>query len=104
MNFDEMNLSELVAIARELENEAHRGMGREKLLEIIEGVHDPLPQRTINKRRLQIFNYLDTHWEQVASLVSCPAKTRDPWACFGCTDFQAAACYVDNKDRFEDKD
>lgn len=102
MNLDEMNLTELVTIARELEPEAHRGLGREALVLIIEGEAAPLPQRHINKKRLQITQYLDTNWEQVSSLVSCPAKSRDPWACFGCTDVQAAACITDNQDKFED--
>lgn len=102
MSLDELNLSELVAIAREVEPEAHRALGREVLAQIIEGKAVTLPQRTINKKRLLITQYLDANWDQVSSLVSCPAKTRDPWACFGCTDVQAAACVTDNKDKFED--
>lgn len=102
MNLDELSTTELVTIAREVENEAHRGLAREVLIAIIEGEATALPQRTINKKRLRIMQYLDANWEQVSSLVSCPAKTRDPWACFGCTDVQAASCVLDNKDKFED--
>jgi hypothetical protein len=102
MNFDDFNLTELVAIAREVEPEAHRGLGREALIAVIEGKAPPLPQRSINKRRLQITQYVDTYWEQVSSLVSCPAKSRDPWACFGCSDIQAAACIIENKEKIED--
>ncbi len=96
------NLTELVQLAQAFEPEAHRGLGRELLEAIIRGEQITLPQRSINKKRLKITSYLDENWEQVGSLVSCPARSREPWACFGCSDVQTASCILDNKERFED--
>jgi hypothetical protein len=99
-----MNLSELVVIAQNFAPEAHRGLSRELLISIIEN-HDnevELPQRTINKKRLRIMRYVNDNWGQVEYQVSCPAKTRDPHACFVCTDVQTAECVLQNRKRFEE--
>jgi hypothetical protein len=101
MNLDACNITELVTLAQTFEPEAHRGLGRTKLLQIIGEELVDLPEREINKNRKKITRYLDIYWEQVGSLVSCPAKSRDPRACFGCIDLQAANCITNNAGKFE---
>jgi hypothetical protein len=96
---DEVNLSELVLLAQNEDPEAHRGLGRSHLKSIILGdEEEELPLRTINKVRLRIMEFVNTHWLQVRPFVQCPAKTRDPRACFQCTDHQAVECAMSNKD------
>lgn len=100
MDYQKMNISELVVVAQELEEQAHRGMSREHLIQIIEGESLLVPERIVNKKRLKIMQYIDAHWEQVAYQVSCPAKSRDPRACFSCCDIQVVMCSVRNQDKF----
>jgi len=92
-----MNKSELVYCAQEQNLEAHRGMSREELIEIIFGKEVVLPQRRINKLRLNTMGYILKHWTQVRPVLSCPAKSMKPTACFSCTDIQAAECAMKNK-------
>lgn len=92
-----LNTTELVLLARNVDSSAHRGLPRELLLEMLETEESPgLPMRRLDKHRLQIMNHINTYWDQVSALVSCPAKSRDPHACFGCSDVQAACCTLDN--------
>ena len=44
---------------------------------------------------------VDRYWSQVESLLGCPLKTREPRACFGCTDIQVAECTILNKKLIE---
>jgi hypothetical protein len=94
---DELNLSELVEIARAGSPNAHRSLGREALIAIIVGAdNEPLPTRNIDVWRKTIFAFVDAHWKQVEPLLSCPMKTRQPHACFQCTDVQVAECVLVN--------
>lgn len=55
-----------------------------------------LPQRKINKVRLQIMDYVLDNWPRVSPLLSCPAKSKSPRACFECVDVQVAECALTN--------
>ena len=91
-----LNRSELAAIAAEFDPEAHRGLPFERLVEIIEGFADALPERFVNKKRLAIMQHINDNWDSVSPLIACPAKSRNPRACFGCTDLQVACCVLEN--------
>lgn len=96
---DKMNMTELAALAQETDAEAHRGLGRERLAQIIRGASDdPLPQKPINKYRLRIMEFVNDHWEQVKPMLTCPARSGDPRACFNCTDVQVVECVSTNRD------
>ena len=73
---DQMNISELALLAQDHDPEAHRGLGRDTLVEIIlDGPRD-LPARQVNKVRLRIMQYVIDHWVQVRPLVQgCPARS-----------------------------
>lgn len=95
---DSLNLTELVLMAQDIDPEAHRGLGRDTLLEIINSGETPgLPQRRINKLRLNIMTWILGNWSQVAPLVTCPARSKDPRSCFQCTDVQVIECKLTNK-------
>jgi hypothetical protein len=104
LDLAEVNLSELVLIAKEVNADAHRGLGREALLAIIELGEVKLPQRLINKKRLAVMQYINDNWKAVSYQVSCPAKTQSPTACFGCSDLQAVTCVLDNYSKFKEPD
>ncbi len=104
MGLDDLNMSELVLLAQDHEPEAHRGLDREVLVAIIVGESVPLPTRQINKVRLRVMDYVIEHWTQLKPLLSCPARTKDPRACFQCTDVQVVECALENKETLFGKD
>lgn len=102
---DEMNASELLLLAQENNPNAHRGLSREMLYELILSDDEiPLPDRHVDKVRLQIMSFVDENFKQVEPLVqACPAKTRDLRACFQCTDIQVVECALTNPIIFESR-
>lgn len=100
MDLEDFNDSEIVMLAQEVDESAHRGVPREVLLQIIEqgsseGVG--LRPRRVNKLRLRIMDFILDNWKQVEPLLSCPARTKDRRACFQCTDIQTIECTVLNQ-------
>lgn len=97
MSLDDCNTSELVLLAQDNDPEAHRGLDRETLKELILS-EDPLslPEREVNKVRLKIMQYVRDHWIQVQPLLTCPARSGQPDACFVCPDIQAVECATKN--------
>ena len=98
---DQMNMTELTELAKETNPDAHRGLSREVLNQIILNAPEDgpkLPEKPINKYRLRIMTFVLDHWEQVKPMLTCPAKSGDPRACFGCTDVQVVECVTMNKD------
>jgi hypothetical protein len=101
---DSMNASELLLLAQENNPNAHRGLSREVIYDLILGAEITLPERHVDKVRLQIMSFVDENFKQVEPLVqACPAKTRDPRACFQCTDVQVVECALNNPIIFESK-
>ncbi len=97
MDLDDLNTTELALVAQDVDGEAHRGQSREALLALIEsGECADLKPRFVNKARLRIMQYVVDHWKQVEPLLSCPASSKEPRACFQCTDLQAIECAVTN--------
>ncbi len=102
---DNLNLSELTLLAQETNPDAHRGLDREMLLALAMGEEVDLPPRTVDKVRLRIMEFVNDHWEQVKPLIACPARSRDPRACFNCTDIQAVECALTNQKKiFTERD
>lgn len=93
---DELNVSELVAMAWAMNPGAHRALPRETLYSIIQGEDIILPERHIDIWRATIFTFCDEHWMQVKPFLSCPMKSRKPHACFNCPDIQVAECTLVN--------
>ena len=92
-----LNLTELVAICVQLNPEAHRALPRELLEQISLGKEVELPARAVNKMRLKIMTYINENFSQIEYQVNCPAKSRDPYACFTCSDLQVASCTFENR-------
>lgn len=100
-----MNMTELVALAQEIDPEAHRGIGRDELVRLLtDASPEALPQKPINKYRLRIMEFVVDHWEQVKPMLTCPARSGDSRACFNCTDVQVVECVSTNRDNLFPKD
>ena len=98
MGLDEFNDSELAMLAQEVDEHAHRGLPRPMLMQIIErGEAEGLRPRRVNKLRLKIMDFILDNWSQVEPLLSCPATTRSPRACYQCTDLQVVECTLLNQ-------
>jgi len=100
MDLEDLNDSELVMLAQEVDESAHRGVAREVLVQIVEqGTSEDidLRPRRVNKLRLKIMEFILDNWKQVEPLLSCPARTREQRACYQCTDVQAVECAVLNQ-------
>lgn len=91
-----LNLTELVMICQAVNQEAHRGLPRALLEQMSLGNDVELPERFTTKMRLKIMKYIDGHWDYVEYQLSCPAKSRNPYACFECSDLQVASCTLEN--------
>lgn len=52
----------------------------------------------IDTYRVAIMQFVEDHWAVLEPQLTCPAKTRDPKACFGCVDAQVMTCIVQNPD------
>ncbi len=100
IDYEELNHTELVALAAEFNPNAHHGLPRSWLIQIIEGEDIELPERLIHKKRLRVMGYINEHWDAVSYQISCPARSQDPYACFGCSDLQAASCVLTNAKKF----
>lgn len=100
-----LNTSELVLNAQDVDENAHRGMERSELIRLItKGSDEPLPTYRPDKYRLRIMEYLNDNWQRVEPLIRCPARSRDPRACFSCTDIQVAECSLSNAFIFKKDD
>lgn len=100
MDLEDLNDSELVMLAQEVDESAHRGIERKTLIQLIEqGTSEGtyLRPRRVNKLRLKIMEFILDNWKQVEPLLSCPARTREERACHQCTDVQAVECAVLNQ-------
>lgn len=46
----------------------------------------------IDSWRHGIINFVFEHWDRLEPQLTCPLRTKDPRACFGCIDIQAITC------------
>ena len=98
MDLDDLNDSELAMLAQEVDEHAHKGLGRPALMQIIEtGAAEDLRPRRVNKLRLKIMDFILGNWSQVEPLLSCPATTKNSRACYKCTDVQVVECTLLNQ-------
>lgn len=100
-----LNTSELALMAQDFDANAHRGLERPTLIRILSGeTTESLPTYRPDKYRLRIMRYMNENWERVEPLLRCPARSRDPHACFSCPDIQVAECSINNPTIFSKKD
>lgn len=98
VTLDELNHTELLLLAKDINPNVFRQTPRDVLVSIIESDVEPdVPDLPVNKHRLRIMKFVRENWERCGALINCPAKSQDPHACFQCLDLQATECWTKNK-------
>lgn len=96
--FDRLNHTELYQIAREAGFVVMPNLSREALIRII--IRDqpppPLEAHEFDEWRRAIMLFIIDHRRVLETQLTCPARTFDPNACFGCVDAQVVSCLTGN--------
>ena len=96
--FDSYNNTELYQTARHAGLAVHPAMPREMIIAILQGEMEPPPfEHSLDGWRRGIMGFVREHWKQLETQLTCPAKSGDPNACFGCVDVQVTSCLVANE-------
>lgn len=98
MDLNELNHTELVALARMIDPHVTRGYDRFALIAILDEDEDlNLDKPAVDFARDDIYQMVNHYWHQVESLISCPMKSREARACYGCSEIQVAECTISNE-------
>lgn len=96
--FAAYNQTELYQTARRAGLAVHPAMPRGMIISILLGEQESPPfEHPFDPWRRAIMSFLLDHWKQVETQLTCPAKSGDPNACFGCVDAQVTTCLVTNE-------
>lgn len=98
--FDACNETEVYQIARRAGLAVKPNTPKPALIHYILGsdVVSPLQgEQEIDLWRLTIMQFILDHRKKLEAQLSCPARSMDPRACFGCVDAQVVSCLVHNK-------
>lgn len=74
---------------------------RDQLVMYLLGLAEPPPQvgeyHAVDAWRRGLGGFVMDHWARLQPQLTCPIKSGDPRACFGCTDTQVVDCVVTNR-------
>lgn len=76
---------------REVGLSSHPASTEGELKEILLAERDPEPD-PVNGLRDGMMRFILRHWRVTRSQITCPAKSGDPKACYGCPDAQVYFC------------
>ncbi len=96
--FEQFNHTELYQMARSAGLVVSPATRKEDLIKYVLGEAEP-PEgaHEIDRWRHGIMGFLLQHWRAVETQLTCPARTKDPRACFSCIDAQVVTCLVQNE-------
>lgn len=96
--FAEFNHTELYQMARRAGLAVSPATVKEDLIKYLNGEAEPPPVvHEIDHWRHGIMGFLLEHWRAMETQLTCPARTKDPRACFNCLDTQVVTCLVQNE-------
>jgi hypothetical protein len=96
--FAKLNHTELYQMARAAGLVVLPSESKENLIAYVLGEKEPPPiEHGIDMWRNGIMAFLIEHWKQVETQLTCPARSKDPRACYGCVDTQVISCLVSNE-------
>lgn len=91
--FEACNDTELYQLARRAGLTVLPNLPREQLVKCLLGEESPPPVRhEIDEWRMALMGFVLDYWRVIESQLTCPAKSGDPRACFGCVDAQVVSC------------
>lgn len=92
------NHTELYQLCRNAGIQAHPAMPREELMGLLvsELPNFMAPNHPIDSWRHGLAGFVLDHWKTLQNQVTCPLKSADPKACFGCLDTQVVTCLIKN--------
>ncbi len=100
--FARFNHTELYQTARAAGHNVSPAFSRESLIRILSGEEEATPvAHGVDQWRHGIMGFLLEYWRAVETQLTCPAKTKNPRACFTCLDQQVITCLVQNKNDIE---
>jgi len=68
------------------------------MVALLEGVEEQeYVEHPVDAWRDALMRFIDDFWVKIQSQLTCPAKSRDPKACYVCVDTQVYACLVKNE-------
>lgn len=92
-----LNHTELYQMCRRAGIQVHPRASRTEMMDYLLANTEPPPtEHEIDSWRNGIMAFLMDHWEVVSPQITCPAKSKDPRACYQCTDVQVINCVVQN--------
>lgn len=95
--FDKCNHTELYQSAIDAGLPAQPTNSKEELAAMLEGTLEPEPKyHIVDSYRDAIMAFVNDYKIKLASQLTCPAKSLDPRACYGCIDTQVIACVIKN--------
>lgn len=94
--WEQANHTELYQLCKKAGLDVSPGMTRETLGQLLEGSLSLKDATTIDAWRDAIMAFINDFWPKLQSQITCPARSRDPKACYGCLDTQVVACLTKN--------
>lgn len=97
-DWTQLNYSELYQAAQAAGHQPLPQATPEQLVALLEGLQEPSDEyNPINDLRDAIMAFVLEYWVKLQSQLTCPAKSGDPKACYGCLDTQVVSCLVKNE-------
>jgi hypothetical protein len=98
-DLEHVNHTELVQLCNLMnpDGNAHLGMKRKVLEEILQGVVPDDASNPVDKIRKRLHSFIQEHWEKIRDQmeVNCTGN------CYQCHDFMVLGCYVTNADHLK---
>jgi hypothetical protein len=100
VNFEVCNDTELYQLCRKAHIPVVPGTPKEVMIALLLGEKEPDPitegTHPIDSWRHGLAGFVLDHWSVLEPQITCPIKSKDPRACFGCLDTQVVTCVVQN--------
>lgn len=100
-SWEKCNHTELLQVCHQAGLPALPTYSKEHLIALLEGTAETqqaqYDEYVVNQWRDAIMAMVIEYWARLRSQLTCPAKTQDPRACYGCVDTKVYACLVENE-------
>lgn len=94
--FAPYNRTELIQACQEVGISVSPAASREELTGLLTGSIVAADPSSLDAWRHGIMGFVLDHWDTLSTQLTCPARTKDPRACFGCIDTQVVSCLNSN--------